>query len=452
MIQCPNCNAHLDDDAMFCGNCGKQVAPLQARGATVPYNKEAGMNESATIPSIEGLSRSGPQAQAMKARNYAATPDTPQAGTLLSPPPAKPVTRRVPTGRIAVIAVLVLLVIAGGTIAAVALLKNNNPTKSNGQKNTTTLAANALGVVSFSDDQNGSGHNNVVNISVNNLSAPSTGSQYDAWLVNTVSEQTIALGTLTLKSGSYTLKFADGSTNLLGAGDKLEVTLENGTSNLPTGRVLLSATFPPHAFVHIKHLLVRFPNTPGKIGLIVGVVGQAQELSAAAQLLQSIAPSNNGWAIQCAAQSIVDIAEGAQGPHYQPLGSQCASQNITQVGDAYGLLGSNGYIANGEVHASLAATQSDSTDSIRVHARHVGICLENMKGWITTVERDALGLLNDPTNTSKVQEIVTLSNHALNGVDTNGDESIDPVPGEGGAATAYYHAQLMAGLIMAPGS
>src|SRR5215470_7133697 len=101
MIQCPNCNAQLDDDAVFCGNCGKQVAPLQAKGATVRYNKEAGKNEYATIQSIEGLSRPGPQGQATKARNNAATPDTPQASTLHSPPAAKPVTRRVPTRRIA---------------------------------------------------------------------------------------------------------------------------------------------------------------------------------------------------------------------------------------------------------------------------------------------------------------------------------------------------------------
>src|SRR5260370_7621354 len=102
------------------------------------------------------------------------------------------------------------------------------------------------------------------------------------------------------------------------------------------------------------------------------------------------------------------MAEGAQGPDYQPLGSQCASQNITLVGDGYGLLGSNGYIANGEAHASLAATQSDSTDSIRVHARHVAICLENMKGWITTVEQDTPALLNAPTTPPQLPQTVPL--------------------------------------------
>src|SRR5258708_29888501 len=119
MIQCPNCNARLDDNAVFCGNCGRQVAPLQARGATVGYNKEADMNDGATIQSIENLPRPGPNVQAPKARNYAAAPDTPQAGTLYSPPPAN--SRRVPTARIAVIAALVILVIAGVPRAAVHL-------------------------------------------------------------------------------------------------------------------------------------------------------------------------------------------------------------------------------------------------------------------------------------------------------------------------------------------
>lgn len=449
-MQCPNCNTQLDDDTIFCGNCGKQVVPLHAQGATVSYKGGPDESEFATIESDFGSQRPAQPIPAIKAQYGVPTPVTPpQPGTLPSPPPPKPPSQRANAGRIALIAALVLLVVAGGTIGLVALLKNNNPGQVSNPGNA-PLASNATGVVVFSDTPDSSGHSNVVTISVNNLPAPPAGSQYNAWLVNTLSEHAVALGTLKAKDGSFTLNFADGGTNLLGTGDKVEVTLEKGAVDLPTGQVLLSVSFPPKAFVHIRHLLVHFFDTPGNIGLLVGAVDQAQKLSAVSQLLQSIAPSQNAFAIQCAAQSIVDIAEGAHGPHYQALASGCASQNITKIGDGYGLLGSNGYIANGEAHASLAATQSDSTDSIRVHARHVGICLENMRGWITTVDQDALALLNNPTNTSKIQEIVALSNHALNGVDTNGDESIDPVKGEGGAATAYYHGQLMAGLVLAP--
>ena len=445
-MQCPQCNAQLDDDAVFCGNCGKQVAPLQAKGATVGDKEEPGDSE---LTAMQGKRAA---LQTPDTRAYATTPDTPTlSGAFSALPTSKLPAQRTNIGHVALIAALVLLVIAGGTIGAVVLLRNNNAAKSNSSNNA-ALASNSSGVVSFSDIQNGSGHSDVVNISVNNLPAPLAGSEYDAWLIDTQSEHSVALGTLQAKNGSFKLNSADVSTNLLGAGDKVEITLENGTANVPTGQVLLSASFPPKAFVHIKHLLVSFPDTPGKIGLVVGVVDQAQKLSDASQLLQSIAASHNAGAIQCAAQSIIDIAEGTQGPHYQPLASQCAALNVAEIGDGYGLLGTNGYIANGEAHASLAATQTDSTGNIRVHARHVQICLENMKGWITTVDQDARALLNNPTGTTKVQEMVTLSNHALNGVDINGDESIDPVPGEGGAIIAYIHSQFMATLILAPGA
>ena len=32
---CPRCNRPLEDDATFCGFCGNQIVPLQARGATI---------------------------------------------------------------------------------------------------------------------------------------------------------------------------------------------------------------------------------------------------------------------------------------------------------------------------------------------------------------------------------------------------------------------------------
>lgn len=441
-MQCPQCNAQLDEGTIFCGNCGTQITPLQAQGATVAY--KAGEDES-ELPTIltspQSSQRSTPQTPV---RNYIPVSDVPTA-------PSKPQTpsRKSNNGRIVLFAVLALLVIAGGTLGVIALLKNNTSSTGNNNGNT-PVATSSTGVVSFSDSQNGSGNSNVVAISANALATPPAGSQYDAWLVDTQNEHIFSLGTLTQnKDGTYSVKFTSNH-NELGRGNKVEITLEQGAVTLPTGKVILSATFPPLAFIHIRHLLVSFPNTPGNIGLMVGLIDQSQKLSAASQLLQSIAGSNNTIAIQCAAQSIVDIDEGSQGPHYQQLSNNCAAHNITQAGDGYGLLGTNGYITNGQAHASLAATQIDATVSIKVHAGHVHICLGNMEGWITTIDNDALALLNNPGNTAKVQEIVTLANHALNGVDINGDESIDPVPGEGGANTAYYHAQLMAALVLAP--
>jgi hypothetical protein len=450
-MQCPQCNAQLEDDTVFCGNCGKQMAPLKAQGATVTYKAGEGEDDFATV--ITTRQSFQPPTPQTPVRNNALQPATPYRGdtpTLPSSPP--PPARKYNTWRIAFIVVMVLLIIGIGTLGTIALLKNHTSTTNNSSANT-LLATNANGTVSFSDSQNGSGHSNVITVSVSGLTAPPTGSQYTAWIVDTQSERSTALGALTQnKDGTYTTKLTNGQQNMLSLGNKVEVTLEQGSVTVPTGQVILSATFPPKAFVHIKHLLVSFPDTPRKIGLLVGLIDQAQKLSSASQLLQSISVSQNSTAITCAAQSIIDIAEGTPGSHYQSLANQCASENIAEVGDGYGLLGTGGYIANGEAHASLAATQSDTTISIRVHAGHVTICLENMKGWITTIDKDAQSLLNNPTDTAKVQEIVTLANHAYNGFDANGDGTIDPIPGEGGAVTAYFHGQLMAGLVLAPGS
>ena len=450
-MQCPQCNAQLEDDTVFCGNCGKQIAPLQAQGATVAYKAGEGEDNFATVISTSQSSQ--PPTPQTPIRNNALQPATPYRGdtpTFLSSPP--PPARKNNTWRIAFIVVMVLLIIGVGTLGTIALLKNHTSATNNSSANT-PLATNANGTVSFSDSQNGSGHSNVVTVSVRGLTAPPTGSQYTAWIVDTQSERATGLGTLTQnKDGTYTAKSTDVHHNVLSLGNRVVVTLEQGTVTVPTGQVILSTAFPPKAFVHIKHLLVSFPDTPGKIGLLVGLIDQAQKLSSASQLLQSISASQNSTAIQCAAQSIMDIAEGTPGSNYKLLANQCASENIAEVGDGYGLLGTGGYIANGEAHASLAATQTDTTVSIRVHAGHVAICLENMKGWITTIDQDALALLNNPNDLAKVQEIVTLANHAFNGFDANGDGSIDPIPGEGGAVTANFHGQLMAALVLAPGS
>jgi hypothetical protein len=447
-MQCPHCNAQLEDGTVFCGNCGKQIAPFQAPGPTVTYKAGAGEDSYATVIST----RQGPQTPIPQTPMGYNTPrsNTPyrsdDAPTILSSPQQPP--RKNNTWRILFIVALVLIVIGVGTLGTVAFMKNRTTATTGSSGNTNTpIATKANGTVSFSDSQNGSGHSNVVTVSARGLANPPSGSQYYAWMLNTQSEQTTGLGTLVLnKDGTYTAK-STSQHNILGLGDTVEVTLEQGTVAAPNGQVVLSASYPSKAFVHVKHLLVAFPNTPGKIGLLVGLVDQAQKLNSAAQLLQSLSASQNSFAIQCAAQSIIDIAEGAHGAHYQPL-TNCASVNIAEQGDGYGLLGSGGYIANSQAHASLAATQSDTTSTIRVHAGHVAICLTNMNGWISTVDHDAQDLLNNPNNPAKVQEIVTLANHAYNGFDANGDGTIDPIKGEGGALTAYYHGQLMAVLVL----
>jgi hypothetical protein len=342
-------------------------------------------------------------------------------------------------------ALLLLLLVASGSIGITIIVRQIAAT------------AGLTGQVLYFDNQNGPvGDSDALTIVAQGLNAPPTGSHYAAWLINDQNEQISLLGTLTAKQHTYVLTYTAGNssgqsgTNLLADGDKLEITLEQGTPTLPSGNVVLTGMFPLMAFAHIEHLLVSFPQTPGKIGFLVGVLDQTHLLNIQADVLQSLVASHNDVAIGCVAQSIIDIIEGTQGQHYHPLAAQCALSNVTATGDGFGLLGKGGYLADVAEHATFAITQPDATNTMRVHAALLKIALSNIKGWVTTIDQDALAIRQNPADLARVQEIVTLGDVAYHGVDANGNGQIDPVAGEAGAITAYQQGQLMATLTLTP--
>jgi hypothetical protein len=320
-----------------------------------------------------------------------------------------------------------------------------------------TGASSATGQILFSDNPAGPpGYSDAFTITIRGVAVPQNGTHYQAWIVDSATEGITPLGTLALKGDAYVLTSngngANGQpgTSLLTHGDTIKVTQEQGTVKLPVGTTVLTGTFPPQAMAHVRHLLISYPTTPGQIGLVVGILMQTKLAAAQALLLQSLAPGKDLTATACAGQSIVDILEGAHGAHYKELGASCAARNLTAAGDGFGVLGASGYLATAAEHASNAAIASDATAYIRTHASHVEIATTNLAGWLATVDRDAVALAADPTQTSAVAEIISLTDRAYHGIDINGDEQVDPVIGEAGAVTAYAHAQLMASLTLSP--
>src|SRR5579859_4789508 len=54
---CPKCSNPIEEDTVFCGNCGTQVAPVYARGATVVESTEKiGPDRVQAHPSIPPMS------------------------------------------------------------------------------------------------------------------------------------------------------------------------------------------------------------------------------------------------------------------------------------------------------------------------------------------------------------------------------------------------------------
>lgn len=343
-------------------------------------------------------------------------------------------------GLLALIVALLLLVIAGGTIGVLVLTKKSNPATSGAPANSPLSFSNANGTVNILDSQ--TGHSDKIQILVNGLPKLTDGSHYAAWLLDDQSGRNVGLGNLAAGNGSFSLDFTNANGSVLSMGDKVEVTLEKGNSNGPSGKVILEAAFPTKAMTYIKTLLLSYNLTPNKIGLMVGALQQIQRMDTLAEGLKQT--GGNTQSVTCAAQDLIDITEGAQGSHYKTSTSNCVIN--MEAGDGYGLLGAHGYLAQITQQASLAANQSDATDSIRAHNRHVAICIQNVVNWTTTIDADAQALIQNPADSGKINEIATLANKAFKGDDGNDD----PIPGVSGIKTAYFHTQLMAALVLAP--
>jgi hypothetical protein len=334
-----------------------------------------------------------------------------------------------------IMGLILLLVIASGLIGGILLSLRSN------------AIANASGQVTFFTSQNGPGaQTDALNFVVHNLDAPPAGSEYAVWLINQDTEAILELGTLRMKNQTGSLTYSGVGSNLLFPGDKFEITQEQGKVVAPAGKVILAGTFPIKSFAHVMHLLVGYPETPGKIGLLVGVLEQTHLLDIQAAVLQNVAASQNAVAMSCVSQSMLDIIEGKHGSHYKMLDESCALKNVTTTGDGFGLQGKEGYLTGSTEHAGYAISQPDATIAMHVHTALMDVSLSNIKGWLTTIDQDAFLLHTHPSDVSKIEEIVRLADYAYHGVDVDGDGQIDPVPGEAGAITAFQQGQLMATL------
>ncbi len=438
-------------------------ASSQANAGTIVAAR--GMSGSMPVPTTLPLSPTVPVAldvperdeatsrQAAITRQLPPTPPGESPPFVVEPAPAGGPRPRRGGGNAAWVALA--LVVLVGIVAGAYGIYNNRAQMRKQTSGSSAPVARTVGTAVFTDNPSApAGHTDEVRLDNFSLPAPAAGTVYVAWLLSQATDRSQILGTMTKQGSQYSIDYATSNgTNLLaGPYDTVEITAEQGQSLRPDGTVVARATYPTGAFAHIGHLLVAWPGnavnppTPNHVGFVIGLVGQTSLLNTQAQALQAFAASNNRSGIICAAQSIIDISEGASGPSYQPLPGYCGSVGVTQTGDGYGILGGLGYTSGVLDHAALASTASDATPTVKLHAGHVKIAATDVNGWVTTVDHDAFWILHHPTDTSHVHEITTLSLNAYQGTDINGDEHVDPVPGEAGALTAYEHAQLMASL------
>src|SRR5712692_6400602 len=185
---CSQCHTRLEDDAVFCGNCGAQVTSPQRGGTKTVVDRTTPdplMNNDEQVTILSSRFGSSPPtvlSSSLQKHPGGVVSDSPGQRNVpppLAPRPSSPDHTR----RNVLIGLLLLVLIASGSAGLAFVLKNNTNTGSG-------AATSASGQVAFFDSQNGAaGNTNALKIAINGLIAPPNGSQYDAWLINDQSEQ-----------------------------------------------------------------------------------------------------------------------------------------------------------------------------------------------------------------------------------------------------------------------
>src|SRR5262245_57628504 len=293
--------------------------------------------------------------------------------------------------------------------------------------------------------------NDAVVISIDELTAPESGQVYAAWLAG--KDRSLALGTLSAGSnGVATLNYVSPTNdNLLGAYERVYITKgPEADATVEVKNVIMSGALPEKALVHIRHVLFSIGATPGKLGFALGLRQEADELLRHAQFLKDAFDAGDFALVKVHAEHINNIIEGSEAHDVNGDGK------VQNPGDGFGLLPNgqqDGYIKGMIDHAKLAAEAPDATEAIILHAGHVQIAGENTRLRIQDIHDRAekIGAASGISDTQQdVLKIVALAQQTIQGVDINLDEQIGPIPGEGGVITAYQHAQLMAGVPLAP--
>jgi serine/threonine protein kinase len=284
-----------------------------------------------------------------------------------------------------------------------------------------------------------------------NMPPPPEGSQYEVWLIEESGEQRRSIGVLNLDAeGKGTVAYVDSQgRNLLAIYNKMEITIEPKPDNNPnpSKEIAFSASLPPGGLTHVRHLLVSFSGAPNGIALADGLVNNAKLVDDLALAMLDAYGAGDETTVRKNAEAILNLLVGNQSEDHRDWNGD---GEVADPGDGYGLLlnGDNtGYIQAVYSHADYSANAPDATQSMIVHGGHVKIAAQNLEQWAPVLRDHMKTILQAPFGPGleqTIRESAALADEMLKGTDLNGNEQIEPIPGEGGAMTAYEHAYYMA--------
>ncbi|NUQ84664.1 MAG: protein kinase [Anaerolineales bacterium] len=311
-----------------------------------------------------------------------------------------------------------------------------------------------VGLLRFQD---GSAEVDQVTFSSGNLPPPPAGTHYEAWLIADDGESLFSVGVIQFDAENRaSLTFVDpAGRNLLTFYHGMQITIEPSPDNNPnpSNEIAFSISLPPNGLTHIRHLLSEFSSTPNQTPFVRGLKRDTDLLNNLAQEMLTSFETGNEENVRLQAEQMLNLILGDQSPDHKDWNGD---GNTDDPGDGYGLLlnGSNsGYIQGTFTHANLSIQSADATENMMTHGEHVMIAAENVSGWTARLRDQLIGVIEASSLSeaeSFIRQAVVLTNQIRNGVDVNGNENVEPIPGEGGAMTAYEHSFYMADILLFP--
>ena len=280
-----------------------------------------------------------------------------------------------------------------------------------------------------------------ITYTMTNVPPPAAGSEYVGWLLSDDGSIKLSTGPMAV-SGDGTIDHTFDSTsnrytgeNLIHAYSRAVITAEvaGADPDAPAGPAALAHQVPLAGMTHIRHLLTNWP-----VGSDKGILTRLNEqIQAAIDHIDLATGSDTLTLVQLYTHHVLNIIEGEGGANFDA--------SFGNPGDGTGVLS---HAADGIVHANLAIAAA-STDAVIV--AHAGLLKVDAQNAIDTATEAAdqsvnLVLAQSDRDTAKLflGGVRSLLANALEGVDADGDGTIESIVGEGGASQAYVEAQRMA--------
>jgi len=368
--------------------------------------------------------------------------------------------------RIAILGVMILAIALSGFFIVNSLPSSPSPTVTVTISSatdslpsvTSTSASSAVipsGPIAILRFQNKAGVADQATLIARAMGAPPPGSQYQIWLIG--ADERLSLGNFSPdNTGKGELIFSEPEGfNLLTLYDKVEITIEPKPDPKPepSGLIAYSFTFPEEGLTHVRYLLSSFPAAPNENALIQGLYLDVQSIDELAKNMQTAYQGGDkAGALQKGEEALILLAGAQSGDNKDWNGDGQTADPV----DPYGLLlngNSFGYIQAVQAEADYTVGTTGATQYMIENGEIVKTCAQNLTLWVPQLRSLLLIILTSTSETEvsgAIDDLVTLSNQILNGIDQDANGTVDAIPGECGAKTAYEYAYYMADMPILP--